>query len=128
MISSLLLSLVMCGAADSTDCAPPSSWIRVSEKTTDKTNCECQCDCTQCGKSKKDSAIPSTDVGTPKKIVPAKETIVIHRLADKFGQVWTHSDKAYLESFIQQRNTIAPVQYFYGVGSSCATGNCPARR
>ena len=117
MMTSLFLSLAMFGAADSTDCAPPSSWVRVSNKNTITDKCTCDCDsCGKCG------VAPPT---TKTKIEPLIEPFQTHRMKDRYGVVWEHSDKSYLEKYIQQRNS-TPI-YYYGTGSSCATGTCPRR-
>ena len=64
-----------------------------------------------------------------------KPTVTVWRLADARGQAWTHTDRAYLERWVRERNAVLtatdpglprtsyPPPILYRGG--CPNGRCP---
>lgn len=68
------------------------------------------------------SEYPAPRSSTPRPLAP-----IVWRLTDRFGTMWTHPNKSYLERFVEGRNATVLVpcySYQYVTGSSCSGGQC----
>ena len=61
-------------------------------------------------------------VGSEDRDSPSQPTL--YQLTDAWGQRWTHTDQAYLQAWVAQRNASA-VRWTYPGGTVCGPGGCP---
>lgn len=73
---------------------------------------------------KAEEAAPAKDAGAPP---PVERTPALWQATDVAGQVWTHPDRAWLETWVTERNRqlLRPTgTVWYSGGRVCTTGTC----